>query len=290
MFHSKILRCLFLTRALQSVHSSEMGLSPHAFTALPIAAARTAATEQGLLNDPLAKRLLGREGKGLVSNGYAPNVGYMTMRCLVGDELVLEMYERYGVRQVVSIGAGMDSRAFRLSGVNDARFFEVDSKDLFAMKEPLVADLPLKCAERNLVLGRVGDGFDLGQALVAQGFDPSLGSVWLLEGLVPYLTESNLVSVLAEIGNLAASPSAIWFDGFSKTSVQGGMVFHGVPFESGFDDYDEVLLKSGFSTAAVYSSDGVNVRNGRVNWNEAYRLSKERLQGRHGCLVAYGYK
>jgi O-methyltransferase involved in polyketide biosynthesis len=50
-------------------------------------------------------------------------VDYMTRRALIGDELVLDQH-RKGTRQVVSLGAGMDSRAFRL-GLTDTIFFEV---------------------------------------------------------------------------------------------------------------------------------------------------------------------
>eukprot|EP00961_Rhodomonas_salina_P058969 792098-Rhodomonas_salina.2 len=63
-----------------------------------------------------------------------------------------------------------------------------------------------------------------------------------MEGLVPYLTREDMKSVASEIGALSAPGSGLWMDGFSRSSVErpGGMVFHGVPFESGFDDYDEI--------------------------------------------------
>jgi O-methyltransferase involved in polyketide biosynthesis len=59
------------------------------------------------------------------------------------------------LRQVVSLGAGMDSRAFRL-GLADMTFFEVDKQALFEVKEPLVSGTPLQAAARHLVVGTIG--------------------------------------------------------------------------------------------------------------------------------------
>eukprot|EP00929_Paragymnodinium_shiwhaense_P044250 TRINITY_DN22703_c0_g1_i1.p1 TRINITY_DN22703_c0_g1~~TRINITY_DN22703_c0_g1_i1.p1 ORF type:complete len:316 (+),score=53.74 TRINITY_DN22703_c0_g1_i1:101-949(+) len=261
-------------------------LGPHAYTALPIAAARTVASENGQLDDPLARKLLA--GATDLLRGGAANMEYMVMRCTIGDELCREGYAEHGVRQVVSIGAGMDSRAFRL-GMHEATFFEIDSEDLFKVKEPLVADVELQAAARKKVIGRVGDDFDLRKELTAQGFDPTKPSVWLLEGLAPYLTTQNMVKVAGEIGSLAAPGSALWLDSFSKKSVSKGMIFHGVPFESGFDDYDELLMKSGFKRAEAYDAGGVYVEQGKVVWDRRYRVDKEYLRGRGACLVVRAF-
>merc|ERR1712178_68212 len=107
------------------------------------------------------------------------------MRALIGDELVLQQHGR-GVQQVVSIGAGMDSRAFRL-GLPGTAFFEIDSSNLFATKEPLVRDIPLKCTTRQVVEGFIGE-VDLCGALLAAGFNSTQPTTWLMEGPLPYLT------------------------------------------------------------------------------------------------------
>ena len=167
----------------------------------------------------------------------------MSLRKTLGDELVREMHgSSYAVRQVVSIGAGYDSRAFRLPHA-DVSYFEVDSHELFDLKEPLVADLPLGAAgcTRRTVPGFLGaPGFELGRELRSAGHDPSKPTVWLMEGLLPYLTRTQCTALATELGNISAPGSALWGDSFSHTSVARGMVFHGVPFSEGLDDYDEV--------------------------------------------------
>merc|ERR1712216_464472 len=113
-------------------------MDPHAYTALPIAAARALSSERSAgVQDPLARKLVAGEDQLLRAGA---NVEYMTKRALIGDELVLGQHGK-GVRQVVSLGAGMDSRAFRL-GLNDTVFYEVDKSGLFDVKEPLVASDP----------------------------------------------------------------------------------------------------------------------------------------------------
>jgi len=223
-------------------------LDPHAYTALPIAASRAIATgkKNSLIYDPLAEKLLA--GQTQLLTGAAANVEYMTMRALIGDELTLQQHSR-GVRQVVSLGAGMDSRAFRL-GLSDTTFFEVDSANLFATKEPLLKDVPLQYAARHTIHGFVGR-IDLGASLVAAGFNTSEPTTWLMEGLLPYLEVPVMRKLAQDIGNLSAPGSAFWGDGFSKASVDRGIVFHGVPFESGFDDYDSLFRDAGFKSEVI---------------------------------------
>lgn len=220
-------------------------MDPHAYTALPIAAARALSSERSAgVQDPLARKLVAGEDQLLRAGA---NVEYMTKRALIGDELVLEQHGK-GVRQVVSLGAGMDSRAFRL-GLNDTVFYEVDKSGLFDVKEPLVASDPLQAAGRRLVVGTIGV-MDLQAKLEEAGFDRSLPTTWLMEGLAPYLTVDKMEQLARDVGTLSAAGSALWLDGFSKTSVDSGMYFHGVKFESGFDDYDQLWLSNGFDTVS----------------------------------------
>ena len=109
-----------------NLSSKPLKMDPHAYTALPIAAARAMAFMQSddpIIRDPLAAKLVA--GENHLMNGA--NVEYMSMRCLLGDELVRERHAEAGVRQVVSLGVGMDSRAFRLN-LFDTTFYEVDKQ------------------------------------------------------------------------------------------------------------------------------------------------------------------
>ena len=214
----------------------------------------------------------------------------MILRCLIGDDLVLKQHRRESVRQVVSLGAGMDSRAFRLD-LPGTTFYEVDKPDLFQLKEPLIKDVPLTCAKRKIVVGTLGK-MKLGNALQAAGFDPQQPTTWLLEGLLPYLSRSVLQSVAQEIGALSAPKSGLWGDSFSKTSVDRGMVFHGVAFASGWDDYDVLFRRVGFDDSVTMDFAGISLdRTSRqVKMDKRYVLSPEKTQGRQICLMVQAYK
>jgi len=260
-----------------------------AYTALPIAAARAMAFQQNdpLVRDPLAAKLVAGETH-LMQNGA--NVEYMSKRCLLGDELVRERHATAGVRQVVSLGVGMDSRAFRLN-LHDTTFYEVDNQGLFDLKEPLVADVPLECAARRIVVGMLGE-MDLGAKLREAGFDSSKPTVWLLEGLLPYIPRSYMPQLARDIGELSAVGSGLWGDGFSKASVDRGMVFHGVPFVSGFDNYDELFRMAGFDRSDVVDFSGVHLDRGtrRIRIDSQYVMSPATTRGRDMCLMVRAYK
>lgn len=263
-------------------------MDAHAYTALPIAAARAVAHDRSgaMISDPLASKLVAGENQ-LIRAGA--NVEYMTLRKLIGDELVLEQHG-HGTRQVVSLGAGMDSRAFRL-GLRDTTFFEVDKQGLFDVKEPLVTDVPLQCLSRHTVIGTLGF-MDLPTSLRAAGFDSTQPTTWLMEGLLPYLTVPIMHQLASDIGVLSAPGSALWGDGFSKTSVDRGMEFHGVKFESGFDNYDEVFRKAGFQTSHALDMQGVNLnrQSQSVHIDPAYVLTPQKARGRQMCLMVRAYK
>eukprot|EP00977_Amphora_coffeiformis_P021116 scaffold8828_cov204-Amphora_coffeaeformis.AAC.37 len=264
-------------------------MDSHVFTALPIAAARAIAygRPDSLVNDPLAQKfLVGYEH--LLQHASA-NTEYMTMRCLLGDDLVQKQYAR-GVRQVVTLGAGMDSRPFRLN-VPGTSFYEVDKADLFKLKEPLVQDISLTCAERKTITGTLGE-MDLKEALLHEGFDPQKPTTWLMEGLLPYLSRPVMQSVADEIGQLSAPGSALWGDSFSKTSVDRGMVFHGVPFASGWDDYDVLFRHVGFDKATTYDFAGIwlDRTTKTVQIDEQYKLTPEKARGRQICLMVQAFK
>jgi hypothetical protein len=99
-----------LVQALQvtALAADLNAMDPHAYTALPIAAARALSTERNAgVHDPLARKLVAGENTLLQAGA---NVGYMTKRALIGDELVLDGHVR-GTRQVASSCKSLDQCA-----------------------------------------------------------------------------------------------------------------------------------------------------------------------------------
>jgi methyltransferase (TIGR00027 family) len=93
---------------------------------------------------------------------------------------------RAGIRQVVILAAGLDSRAYRLDWPAGTTVFEIDQPKVLGYKtSTLDAHGALPKARRVPVAVDLRD--DWPAALLVAGFDPAQPTAWLAEGLLPYL-------------------------------------------------------------------------------------------------------
>ena len=163
-----------------------------------------------VLDDPVALRIIGREGVSeLQSDPYQSEATRLSLylRAFVAarsryaeDELALAV-ER-GVRQYVILGAGLDTFAYRNPYPERAlRVFEVDHPATQAWKRarlkeariPLPADLtfaPVDFEERTLADG-----------LRDAGYDPSQSAFFSWLGVTPYLTIDGVMATLRFIAS-----------------------------------------------------------------------------------------
>jgi methyltransferase (TIGR00027 family) len=113
-----------------------------------------------------------------------------------------------GCRQVVLLAAGLDTRAFRLDWPDGLRLFELDLPEVLAFKDDVLTASP-SCARTALPV-------DLREnwpaRLTEAGFDPSLPTAWLAEGLLVYLTAEEADLLLTRAGALSAPGSRISFE------------------------------------------------------------------------------
>ncbi|MCK9877335.1 class I SAM-dependent methyltransferase [Frankia sp. Ag45/Mut15] len=111
-----------------------------------------------------------------------------------------------GVRQVVLLGAGMDSRAFRMDWPARTRLFEVDTAEPLAFKAAVLRqERATPRCERITVPVDLRE--DWPGALAAAGHDPARPTVWIAEGLLIYLPEDAVRSLLERVGALSAAGS-----------------------------------------------------------------------------------
>ena len=69
------------------------------------------------------------------------------------------------------------------------------------------------------------------------GFDTSVPTVWLLEGLLMYLSLPDTHDLMGQMGRLSAPGSAVFHDACSKRYINAGIVVGGAPFIGGSDEY-----------------------------------------------------
>ncbi|WP_066900289.1 class I SAM-dependent methyltransferase [Mycolicibacterium houstonense] len=113
-----------------------------------------------------------------------------------------------GVKQVVLLAAGLDSRAYRLPWADGTVVYELDQPRVLAFKRDTMDELGVSpTAERREIAIDLRE--DWPQALRSNGFDPARPSAWIAEGLLIYLPAAAQERLFAGIDALAAPGSFV---------------------------------------------------------------------------------
>ncbi|MCG7525844.1 class I SAM-dependent methyltransferase [Streptomyces sp. OfavH-34-F] len=135
---------------------------------------------------------------------------YFGLRTRVLDDFVVRSVLA-GARQVVLLGAGLDTRAFRLDWPSGCVFYEIDRAGVLAFKHRVLAEAAaVPKATRVPVAVDLRD--DWATALTGAGFDAAAPSVWLAEGLLFYLPAAAETYLMDTVDLLAAGGSALAFE------------------------------------------------------------------------------
>lgn len=197
-------------------------------TALGVASARAAETrsENPLISDPFAQVFLDAVGDGVWNWHSGPElpaelidaepelplqmqsmVSYMACRTAFFDQFFLDA-TRGGIRQVVILAAGLDSRSWRLPWPDGTTVYELDQPRVLEFKLSTLAEHGAEPA-----CNRVAVAVDLRQdwpaALRQAGFDPSVPSAWSAEGLMPYLPAAAQDLLFERVQGLTAAGSRV---------------------------------------------------------------------------------
>ncbi|MFE2358413.1 SAM-dependent methyltransferase [Streptomyces parvulus] len=136
---------------------------------------------------------------------------YFGLRTRVLDDYVLDAVRAGRVRQAVLLGAGLDTRAFRLDWPPGCAVFEIDRAGVLDFKHEVLAGLPA-----TPLTTRVPVPVDLRDdwvgALTQAGFDPAAPTVWLAEGLLFYLPRAAETYLVDTVDRLSADGSALAYE------------------------------------------------------------------------------
>jgi methyltransferase (TIGR00027 family) len=201
----------------QGLGSRSSSFPPVGLTAIGVAAIRAAESERPdrLFNDPYAAgfaRAAGdwRPGPTSPATEEAARVrerliSWIIVRTRFLDDILLQACAG-PCRQVVILGAGLDSRAFRLAWPDGTRLWELDLADVIAFKERVIrAEGWQPGCERITV--PVDLSGDWGAPLVGAGFDASAPVAWVAEGLLAYLSAEVRDSLVSRAAGLSVPGS-----------------------------------------------------------------------------------
>ena len=179
-------------------------------TAQYVAVVRAVLTRRGDLDDPHAAGMLTPSMRlvdgalrlpGLSTWTRSPFFAALAARIALFDHAVQSAIAD-GIDQIVIVGAGYDSRAWRLAEPG-VRYFEVDHPATQADKR-----------RRASAGGPTYVPLDLGQqtvgtALAGSGFDADRRVLYVLEGLTMYLTRAGVEDLLRQLATTSAPGSRL---------------------------------------------------------------------------------
>jgi methyltransferase (TIGR00027 family) len=185
-------------------------------TALGAAGHRAAhqVLEQGrIFSDPLALRILGRDADSAVRRAEeSPERRglrlFIAVRTRFAEDALAAAVSR-GLRQLVVLGAGLDTYAYR-SPFRDLRIFEVDHPATQAWKRQRLADAGIPVPETLTFAPIDFERETLANALAVAGLDPSRRTFFTWLGVVPYLTEAAVLSTLGFVAGLGDGAEVVF--------------------------------------------------------------------------------
>jgi methyltransferase (TIGR00027 family) len=170
--------------------------------------------EQGrIFHDPLAVRILGEDPRTLEAQAVANPVQrgmrlFIAARARFAESAVAASVRR-GVRQLVVLGAGLDTFGYRNPHAA-LRVFEVDHPATQAWKRQRLAEAGI-AAPASLAFAPVDfERVSLAEGLAAAGFKPGQPAIFSWLGVVPYLTEEAIFATLGFIAGLATGSEVVF--------------------------------------------------------------------------------
>lgn len=203
-------------------------------TALGVAASRAAETagSDPLIRDEFARVLVSSAGPAWARltdpelawldgdehgrRAHRIGIDYQAVRTHFFDEYFADAVEA-GIRQVVILAAGLDSRAYRLKWPDGMAVYEIDQPKVLQYKaEVLQQHGAAPTASRRPVPVDLRD--DWPTALAAAGFDRTQPTAWLAEGLLPYLPSDAQDRLFDMFTALSAPHSQVAIEVFGMNS------------------------------------------------------------------------
>lgn len=216
------------------------------------AVARAVGTNKGLINDPFAEHLVRAAGvdyftRLIEDQRYADDAGGSPVVTWLID--VLAVHARFvdeylaeagkaGIRQVVILGCGMDTRPYRLWWPLGTTVYEIDQPEVVDFKTDVLRGLGAE-----LTANRRAIGIDLRQdwldGLRRVGFDAAQPTVWVAEGLlVGYLppdAQNRLLETLTAVSATGSRFAADHMPTWTPTQSEEGRAFIDIWRQEGLD-------------------------------------------------------
>lgn len=253
---------------------------PFVSTARWIAAARARETRRAdcLFSDPLAELFAGAAGYAMLARSEQAAGGenrYLPVRTRHFDDALLAGLQQRS--QIVLLGAGFDTRAYRLPLPAGARIIELDRAELLAEKEAVLQQhgAQPQCDRRTAAADLASDW---AAALLASGYDRARPTTWIAEGVLFYLPAASVSALLRDARACSAAGSLFLADVFgtgllATPAMQGYLQWleqAGKPLPFCTDDPEGLFTENGWQSVRAVQPGAPEANYGRfATWAPA---------------------
>jgi methyltransferase (TIGR00027 family) len=234
-----------------------------------------------VFDDPLAMQIIRwdaaellRKNPGHFERGSLTKYlrAFLAVRSRIAED-VIEDAIAHGCRQVVVLGAGLDTYAFRQTH-SDVRVYEVDHPATQAWKKKRLAETSIAVPPTVTFVPVDFERQNLRELLIAAGIDASRRTIFSWLGVTPYLEEPAIWKTLSDIVALTAAGGGVTFDysippssvGFIQRfffrRLERRVARVGEPFRSFFEParLDDGLREIGFTKITDLGQMEINER------------------------------
>lgn len=217
--------------------------------------------EDRLFEDPWAAALAGDTGAQWAAGRSLTSLIPIALRTRYFDDFLQRITQETGIRQVVLVAAGLDTRAYRLTWPAGTHLFELDQPDVLVYKAQVLdaAGAQPTCVRQTVSIDLTAPW---ASALLGAGFDAAQPAAWLLEGFLFYLTPVHISELLDAVTALAVPGSWLGFDIINGDTLTSALTRPwvemqaqaGAPWVGTMDDPVDFLAARGWQ--AVLSQAG----------------------------------
>jgi methyltransferase (TIGR00027 family) len=175
-----------------------------------------------------------------------------------------------GLEQLVVLGAGYDTRAYRIDGLKEnIKVFEVDHPNTQSFKIQKIKEIFVSTPDHVVYVPTDFETEEFGQKLSDMGYNRSKKTLFVMEGLSMYIPLESVVETLSFIVQNSAKGSSIIFDYYPESVVNGTckleigknvrnfVIQQGEPLQFGIreNEIEDFLTQFGFSKIQSVTSE-----------------------------------
>ena len=147
-------------------------------------------------------------------------LGAILCRTRYIDDVLKRSLEK-GIEQLVVLGAGFDSRAYRIAGMDQVQVFEIDLPGTGKLKRIRLEKVLGAVPENVTLVGMNFDRQNLDDVLRAAGFQKNKRTLFIWEGVTQYITAEAVNNTLEFVSGVSGVKSAIVFTYVRRGIIDG---------------------------------------------------------------------